>query len=173
MPHRASLPSPRTVPCAAHRMPHAPCLSCKACSPLGTAEQLQAQLRKPGNIRNVCVVGHVDHGKTTLVDSLIAAAGSITHERVGDARALDTRSDERQYGITIKSKETSLVLKMDASIELPADATGDEFLVNVFGELSPCHNPGLAAIYAASFARRSYKHLQRSAHSRRSPRGAS
>jgi len=55
------------------------------------------------NIRNLAVIAHVDHGKTTLTDALLARAGLISLEQAGEKRATDTRKDEMDKGITIKS----------------------------------------------------------------------
>jgi len=60
------------------------------------------------SIRNMSVIAHVDHGKSTLTDSLIAKAGIIAGDKAGDARATDTRADEKERGITIKSTGVSL-----------------------------------------------------------------
>lgn len=54
------------------------------------------------------VIAHVDHGKTTLTDSLIGKAGIIAEHKVGDACYTDTRKDEQERGITIKSTGVSL-----------------------------------------------------------------
>ena len=59
------------------------------------------------------VIAHVDHGKSTLTDSLIAKAGIIAGEKAGDARATDTRKDEQERGITIKSTGVSLYFETD------------------------------------------------------------
>ena len=55
------------------------------------------------NIRNIAVIAHVDHGKTTLTDALLARAGVISMSQAGDKRGTDTRKDEQLKGITIKS----------------------------------------------------------------------
>ena len=49
------------------------------------------------------VIAHIDHGKSTLTDSLVAAAGIIAASAAGDTRHTDTRQDEQDRGITIKS----------------------------------------------------------------------
>jgi elongation factor 2 len=54
------------------------------------------------------VIAHVDHGKSTLTDSLIARAGIIAMKNAGDDRYMDTRDDEKERGITIKSTGVSL-----------------------------------------------------------------
>jgi len=63
---------------------------------------------KTDDIRNISVIAHVDHGKSTLTDSLIAKAGIIAEEKAGEARTTDTRKDEQERGITIKSTGVSL-----------------------------------------------------------------
>lgn len=54
------------------------------------------------------VIAHVDHGKSTLTDSLIAKAGIISVDKAGEARFTDTRADEQERGITIKSTGVTL-----------------------------------------------------------------
>jgi elongation factor 2 len=50
----------------------------------------------------------VDHGKSTLTDSLVSKAGIIAHANAGNARYMDTRQDEKDRGITIKSTAISM-----------------------------------------------------------------
>jgi elongation factor 2 len=77
-------------------------------------EQIRGIMEKPDNIRNMSVIAHVDHGKSTLTDSLIAKAGIIAAAKAGDARYTDTREDEKERGITIKSTGVSLYYEYDA-----------------------------------------------------------
>ncbi|KAJ1994128.1 Cytoplasmic GTPase/eEF2-like protein (ribosomal biogenesis) [Coemansia spiralis] len=72
-----------------------------------------AELQKsPQNIRNVCVLAHVDHGKTTLSDALLATNGIISTKLAGKVRYLDSREDEQERGITMESSGISLYYKV-------------------------------------------------------------
>lgn len=73
-----------------------------------TIDEIRAIMDNQNNIRNMSVIAHVDHGKSTLTDSLIAKAGIIAAAKAGDARYTDTREDEKERGITIKSTGVSL-----------------------------------------------------------------
>lgn len=66
-------------------------------------EQLRRVISRPSQIRNISVIAHVDHGKTTLTDSLLSRAGVISAQHAGEKCAMDTRKDEQLKGITIKS----------------------------------------------------------------------
>lgn len=63
------------------------------------------------NIRNVAIIAHVDHGKTTLVDGLLKQAGSFRTGEVVAERAMDSNDLERERGITILSKCTSVTYR--------------------------------------------------------------
>ncbi|KAL0480328.1 protein synthesis elongation factor 2 [Acrasis kona] len=73
-----------------------------------TIDQLRAIMDDQAQIRNMSVIAHVDHGKSTLTDSLVAAAGIIATAKAGDQRFTDTRQDEQDRCITIKSTSISL-----------------------------------------------------------------
>lgn len=88
---------------------------------------------KQDNIRNISVIAHVDHGKSTLTDSLIAKAGIIASKAAGEARYTDTREDEKERGITIKSTGVSLYYEYD----LYDKGENESYLINLID--SPGH----------------------------------
>ncbi len=73
----------------------------------------------------------MDHGKTTLTDSLIQKAGIIADKVAGDMRYMSTREDEQERGITIKSSSISLFFEMPTKEDLPPGTTSPEFLINL------------------------------------------
>ncbi|KAH7105778.1 eukaryotic translation elongation factor 2 [Auriculariales sp. MPI-PUGE-AT-0066] len=94
---------------------------------------------KPTNIRNMSVIAHVDHGKSTLTDSLVSKAGIIAGSKAGDMRFTDTRQDEIDRGITIKSTAISMYFEVNqedlSAVKQQTD--GNEFLINLID--SPGH----------------------------------
>lgn len=62
----------------------------------------------PDRIRNIAIIAHVDHGKTTLVDEMLKQAGSFRENQAVEERAMDSMDQERERGITIKAKNTSI-----------------------------------------------------------------
>jgi GTP-binding protein len=66
------------------------------------------------DIRNVAIIAHVDHGKTTLVDALLKQAGAIRQNQQVDERVMDSNDLERERGITILAKNTSIRYFVDA-----------------------------------------------------------
>jgi len=71
-------------------------------------EDILKIMKNPEQIRNIGIVAHVDHGKTTTSDSLLAAAGIISQRIAGEALALDFLKVEQQRGITVKAANISL-----------------------------------------------------------------
>ncbi|RYP54843.1 hypothetical protein DL768_000407 [Monosporascus sp. mg162] len=106
-----------------------------------TVDELRNLMAKPSNVRNMSVIAHVDHGKSTLTDSLLAKAGIISTAKAGDARATDTRADEQERGITIKSTAISLYGSLETEEDLKdvvgAKPEGKDFLINLID--SPGH----------------------------------
>ncbi|MFW9923048.1 MAG: GTP-binding protein, partial [Candidatus Thorarchaeota archaeon] len=74
-------------------------------------EKISSLMTNQKNIRNVVLVAHIDHGKTTLSDSLLAAAGILAPSTAGEARALDYLPEEQRRGITMKTANISLTFK--------------------------------------------------------------
>jgi elongation factor 2 len=80
-----------------------------------TVSEIRDLMDRKKNIRNMSVIAHVDHGKSTLTDSLVCKAGIIANSKAGEARFTDTRKDEQERCITIKSTAISLFYEMSAS----------------------------------------------------------
>merc|ERR1712121_459085 len=108
-----------------------------------TVDQIRGIMDKKTNIRNMSVIAHVDHGKSTLTDSLVSKAGIIAASRAGETRFTDTRKDEQERCITIKSTAISLYFKLNedslALITSPdqKEQNEDGFLINLID--SPGH----------------------------------
>lgn len=81
-----------------------------------TVDEIRGLMDSPHFIRNISVIAHVDHGKSTLTDSLIGHAGIIAQAKAGDARFMDTRDDEQARTITIKSTAVSLFFAQEKSL---------------------------------------------------------
>ncbi|GFT86548.1 translation elongation factor 2 [Nephila pilipes] len=89
-----------------------------------TVDEIRALMNHKRNIRNISVIAHVDHGKSTLTDSLVSKAGIIAAAKAGEMRFTDTRKDEQERCITIKSTAISLFFELD---EKDAAFIKDEF----------------------------------------------
>lgn len=90
-------------------------------------EKISNLMTNQKKIRNIALVAHIDHGKTTLSDSLLVSAGILAPSIAGEARALDFLPEEQRRGITMKTANISLIVKKEDK----------EFLVNLID--SPGH----------------------------------
>ena len=108
--------------------------------PIVPRDHLQRLGRETTHIRNICILAHVDHGKTTLSDSLLATNGIISNKMAGKIRYLDSREDEQERGITMKSSAVALYFKIissQPSSEIASEPRSSEYLVHLID--SPGH----------------------------------
>lgn len=106
-----------------------------------TVDEIRGIMDKKLNIRNMSVIAHVDHGKSTLTDSLVCKAGIIADKKAGEMRFTDTRKDEQERCITIKSTGVTLYYSLEEKdlkyITQPREPDMNSFLINLID--SPGH----------------------------------
>ncbi|XP_011020348.1 PREDICTED: translation factor GUF1 homolog, chloroplastic [Populus euphratica] len=88
---------------------HSP-IKCSVSTETSTTEK-KSQLMRRGDIRNIAIVAHVDHGKTTLVDAMLKQSKVFRDNQFVQERIMDSNDIERERGITILSKNTSITYK--------------------------------------------------------------
>ena len=92
------------APPRAIAIPQQPC----GCRLLSTALSEEAELSFREDIRNIAIVAHVDHGKTTLVDAMLQESRAVNKAIGKDERLMDSNDQERERGITILAKNAAL-----------------------------------------------------------------
>merc|ERR1712121_575248 len=106
-----------------------------------TIDQIRGIMDIKTNIRNMSVIAHVDHGKSTLTDSLVTKAGIIAQAKAGEMRFTDTRADEQERCITIKSTAVSMYYELSPDdmvyLDGKQETKGNAFLINLID--SPGH----------------------------------
>lgn len=85
------------------------------------AELAQRLMSNTKNIRNIAIIAHIDHGKSTLTDNLVATAGLISKELAGQQVFMDSYILEQERGITINA----------SNVSVPCEINGEKFLVNI------------------------------------------
>ena len=86
-----------------------------------TVERVTELMKDPKHIRNIGIVAHIDHGKTTLSDNLLAGAGIISEELAGKQLFMDSDPEEQSRGITIDASNVSMVHEYE----------GQDYLINM------------------------------------------
>ena len=86
-----------------------------------TVKKVELLMHEPEKIRNIAIAAHIDHGKTTFSDNLLAGAGMLSEETAGRQRALDFHEDEAARGITIDAANVSMIHKIE----------GVDYLINL------------------------------------------
>jgi GTP-binding protein len=108
-------------------------------------------------LRNIAIIAHVDHGKTTLVDKLLQQSGMLSSKTVGVERVMDSNDLEKERGITILAKNTALdwngyhinVVDTPGHADFGGEVERilsmvDSVLLLVDAVDGPCHKPALS-----------------------------
>ncbi|GMH20148.1 hypothetical protein Nepgr_021989 [Nepenthes gracilis] len=86
-------------------------IKCSVSGPAETVTEKKSKLMRRNDIRNIAIIAHVDHGKTTLVDAMLKQAKVFRENQFVQDRIMDSNDLERERGITILSKNTSITYK--------------------------------------------------------------
>ncbi|SPO02949.1 probable translation elongation factor eEF4 [Cephalotrichum gorgonifer] len=105
--------------------------------PIVDSVKLASLQNNADGVRNICILAHVDHGKTSLTDVLLATNGIISPKMAGKIRYLDSRPDEQLRGITMESSAISLYFSMLKRKSPEAQPEMKEYLINLID--SPGH----------------------------------
>src|SRR3989304_5294044 len=84
-------------------------------------DEMHDLMRNPTHIRNIAIAAHIDHGKTTLTDSLVAGAGMMSEQLAGTQLFTDFDKQEQERGITIFAANVSMVHEVE----------GQDYMVNL------------------------------------------
>jgi ribosome assembly protein 1 len=127
-------------------------------------ERRTRAMKNPESIRNVCVIAHVDHGKTTLTDCLLSSNKIISKSLAGKLRYMDSREDEQEREITMKSSSISLVYenpltKEDLLVNLIDSPGHVDFAFEVSSGLKVCDNAILVVDVVEGVCSQTYKVL--------------
>jgi len=88
---------------------------------MSSEKDISKLMKQQDKIRNIAIAAHIDHGKTTFSDNLLAGAGMLSEETAGKQRALDFHDDEASRGITIDSASVSMIHNVE----------GNDYLINL------------------------------------------
>lgn len=134
--------------------------------PLFSTEILEALQRRPDTVRNISIAAHVDCGKTTLCDTLVASNGIISARLAGEVRYMDSLPEEQQRGITMKASAITVVHGYSA----PGAAAGDTpvpYLINVVDTVRGCSPARRSRAFGAPVPPRMHRPAAYTAHGSR------
>lgn len=110
-----------------------------------SSQQLSDLQYETSHVRNICIIAHIDHGKTTLADNIVCSNGIISQKMAGKLRYLDSTDDEQKRGITMYSSAISLLYTMEPMFSMlrltppggEVKKEKDDYLINLVD--SPGH----------------------------------